>query len=221
MNIFIIIPAFNEEKNIGAVINDIRNKIPNSNIIVVDDCSNDNTVHIVENQNVIILKHIINRGQGAALQTGNEYAIQKNADIIVHFDGDGQHLAKDIKKIIQPIIDDTADVVLGSRFLSVKNRVPMTKKFFILKPALFFNFIFTGLRLSDVHNGLRAMSRKAALKIKIMQDKMAHNTEIISEIKRKRLRHKEISVDIVYNEYGQNFFDGLKIIKDLIFKKIL
>ncbi|MCD4705986.1 glycosyltransferase family 2 protein [bacterium] len=221
MNIFIIIPAFNEEKNIKAVIEDVKNEIPNSNIVVVDDCSNDDTVRITRNQGVVVLKHIINRGQGAALQTGNEYAIQKKADIIVHFDGDGQHMAKDIKKIIQPIIEDAADIVLGSRFLSVENRIPATKKFFILKPALLFNYAFTGLKLSDVHNGLRAMSKKAATKIKITQDKMAHNTEIISEIKRNKLRYKEVPVQVIYNEYGQNFFDGLKIIKDLIFKKIL
>ncbi|NCF75408.1 MAG: glycosyltransferase [Xanthomonadaceae bacterium] len=221
MNIFVIIPVFNEEKNIKAVIKDVKNEVPDSNIVVVDDCSNDNTIRVAKNQGIIVLKHIINRGQGAALQTGNKYAIQKKADIIVHFDGDGQHIAKDIKNIIQPIIDGEADIVLGSRFLSIKDRVPMTKKFFILKPALFFNFIFTGLRLSDAHNGLRAMSKKATLKIEITQDKMAHNTEIISKIKKNKLKYKEIPVNIVYNEYGQNFFDGLKIIKDLFAKKIL
>ena len=221
MNIFIVIPAFNEEKNIKAVIEDIRSEIPDSNIVVVDDCSNDDTVRIAKNQGVVVLRHIINRGQGAALQTGNKYAIQKKADIIVHFDGDGQHRSKDIKKLIEPIRNNIVDVSLGSRFLDSDNKIPFTKKYFILKPAIIFNWFFTGLKLSDAHNGLRAFSVSAAKRIGIAQDKYAHATEIISEIKRHGLRYQEVPIKIIYNKYGQKFTDGFKIIKDLIFKKIL
>jgi polyprenyl-phospho-N-acetylgalactosaminyl synthase len=219
-NIFIVIPAYNEEKNIGGVIDGIKNKLPEVSIVVVDDNSSDNTFDEIKKRKIFALKHIVNRGQGAALQTGNDFALSSGADIIVHFDGDGQHRVEDINKLVQPIIEEEFQIVLGSRFLEDKSNIPLTKKFFILKPALLVNYFFTGLKLTDAHNGLRALSAEAAKKIKITQDKMAHNTEIISEIKRNKLKYKEVSVEVIYNEYGQGFFDGLKILKDLIIKKI-
>lgn len=221
LKIFVIIPVFNEEKSILSTIDSIVDGFPNVNIVVVDDGSIDKTANILSRCNVTVLRHIINRGQGASLQTGDEYSIKNNADIIIHFDGDGQHRVSDIKKLINPIINDGFDIVLGSRFLSNKTDVPFSKKFFILKPAIIFNFLFTGLKLTDVHNGLRAMTVNSAKIVKITQDRMAHNTEIISKIKRNRLRYKEVPVDIMYNEYGQGFFDGLKIIKDLFLRKII
>lgn len=221
MNLFIIIPAFNEEKNIAKVIKSIKAEFENSTIVVVDDGSKDNTIQEVLNSDAILLRHIINRGQGASLQTGNEFCIRNNADIIVHFDGDGQHQVKDIKNLIDPILNENIDVSLGSRFLSNESEIPWSKKFFILKPAIWVNLFFTGIKLTDVHNGFRAMTKDSAIKIKITQDKMAHSTEIISEIKRNKLNFKEVPVKIIYNEYGQGIFDGIKILKDLIIKKIL
>ncbi len=221
LKIFIIIPAFNEEENISSAIDSIINGFPDVKIVVVDDGSTDKTINVLSDCDIVRLRHIVNRGQGASLQTGNEYAIKSGADILVHFDGDGQHRVEDINGLIKPIINDGLDVVLGSRFLSDKTRVPWSKKLFILKPALIFNYLFTGLRLTDVHNGLRAMTAGAAKRIEITQDRMAHNTEIISVIKRNKLKYKEVSVHIIYNEYGQGFFDGLKIIRDLFVKKII
>ncbi|MBT4277274.1 glycosyltransferase family 2 protein [Candidatus Falkowbacteria bacterium] len=221
MNLFIVIPTFNEGKSIRETIIKVKGETPEANIVVVDDGSIDNTFKQVKETGVKVLRHVINRGQGATLQTGNEYAVRNGADIVVHFDGDGQHRVEDIKKIIQPILDKEVEVVLGSRFLDKNSNIPFTKKFFILKPAIILNWFFTGLRLTDVHNGFRAMSRVAAKKIKITQDRMAHNTEIISEINKNKLKYKEVPVQIIYNEYGQGFFDGFKILKDLIIKKIL
>ncbi len=220
-NIFVVIPAYNEEKNIGRVLDDIRNKLPEVSIVFVDDNSKDNTYKEARARDIYVLKHIVNRGQGAALQTGNDFALGHGAKILVHFDGDGQHRVEDIKKLIQPIIDQEAQIVLGSRFLGSKSDIPLTKNFFILKPALFVNYFFTGLKLTDAHNGLRALSRGAAKKIRITQDRMAHNTEIIAEIRRNNLKYKEVPVEVIYNEYGQGFADGLKILRDLIIKKIL
>jgi polyprenyl-phospho-N-acetylgalactosaminyl synthase len=219
-NIFVIIPAYNEEKKISQVIKSVKEKLPEVSICVVDDNSTDNTFNKALSQNIFALKHIVNRGQGAALQTGNDFALSKGAEVIVHFDGDGQHRVEDIERLIRPIIEKDFQVVLGSRFLGDISNIPFTKKFFILKPALIVNYFFTGVKLTDAHNGLRALSREAAKKINITQDRMAHNTEIIAEIKRNKLKYKEVSVEIIYNEYGQGFFDGLKILRDLIIKKI-
>ncbi|MEA2065125.1 MAG: glycosyltransferase family 2 protein [Patescibacteria group bacterium] len=221
MRIFIIIPAFNEEKNIIAVIQNLKNRIPFAELVVVDDCSQDSTFQFVKKTDVAVLRHIVNRGQGAALQTGNEYALKNGADIIVHFDADGQHRVEDLEKIIKPIKDGETDITLGSRFLNISSKIPFTKKYFILKPAVIFNRLFTGLKLTDAHNGLRAFSLEAAGKIKITQDRMAHATEIISEIKKSGLKYQEVPIKIIYNKYGQKFTDGFCIVKDLIFRKIL
>lgn len=221
MRIFVIIPAFNEEENISTVIQNIKDRMPFIELVVIDDCSQDSTFQIARKTGITVLRHIINRGQGAALQTGNEYALKNKADIIVHFDADGQHRAGDIEKLIEPIRRGSADIALGSRFLRANNSIPFTKKYFILKPAIIFNRFFTGLKLSDAHNGLRAFSANAARKIKITQDRYAHATEIISEIKKSGLKYQEVPIKIIYNKYGQKFTDGFTIVKDLIFRKIL
>ncbi len=216
MNTYIVIAAYNEEKNINNVLKSLLNF--NYKIIVVDDGSEDKTKEIVKKYPVILLKHSLNRGQGASLVTGMEYAYQKGAEIVVHFDADGQHLAAEIKRLIEPIINKEVEVVLGSKFLQ-KNKIPLIKKYFILKPAIIFNNLLTGLKLTDVHNGFRALSRKAISLINIKQDGMAHASEIITEIKRNKLKYKEIPVTIIYNEFGQGLRGGLRILKDLILNK--
>ncbi len=221
MKIAAVIPAYNEEKTIKKVIMDIKPKV--DEIIVVDDGSRDNTSLIAEKEGVIVLKHIVNRDQGAALQTGTEYALKLGADIIVHFDADGQHKVEDIEKLVNLIIKEGYDVVFGSRFLEGKSidNIPLTKRYFILKPAIILNRILTGLKLTDAHNGLRALSREAAMKINITQDRKAHNTEIPAQVRKSGLKWREIPVEIIYSEYGQGFSGGIEILKDLIWRKII
>lgn len=223
MNIFVIIPAYNEEDNIVQAIKDVGQYAGGGKIIVVDDGSEDRTKSLAKEAGVFVLRHFINRGQGAALKTGTDFALAKGADIIVHFDADGQHQAKDIVKMIEPIEKGEADIVLGSRFLTkeAKSKIPWMKRVIILPLARFFTYYTTGLRLTDVHNGWRALSKEGAEAIQLTQDRMAHNSEIYAEIKRLNLKHKEVAVDIAYKEYGQGFFDGLLIIKDLIKGRVL
>jgi polyprenyl-phospho-N-acetylgalactosaminyl synthase len=194
-----------------------------SNIVVVDDGSTDNTYQQALVAKVTILSHLINRGQGASLKTGIEYSLKEGADIIVTFDADGQHQVADIKNLIQPIISGEAEIVLGSRFLEIKNKIPFWRKR-LLKAATFFTRFSTGLKLTDTHNGLRAFSRLAAEKIKINQDRMAHSSEIINEIKRNNLKYIEVPVTINYTDYslakGQSALDSVKILKDLVIKKL-
>ena len=217
--VWIIIPAHNEEKNINKVIKDLKEFT--SNILVVNDGSTDKTSEVCKVNEVYVIDHLVNRGQGAALQTGNAKALELGAEIIVHFDADGQHRVQDIEKIIEPLLKEQVDLVFGSRFLENKSKVPWFKKYFILKPASFFNWLFTGLKLSDAHNGFRAMNKKAAEKIKIEQDGMAHATEIMDQVRQYDLRYQEIPVKIIYQEFGQGFFGGLKIIEDLFLSKII
>lgn len=217
--IFCIIPALNEEKTIAEVITGVKPYI--EKIIVIDDGSIDKTAELAKNQGAVVLKHLINRGQGAALATGNEYALKNNADIIVHFDADGQFLAEEIEKIIEPIRSGQAEIVFGSRFLGGKTNMPEFKKFIIIPLAHLVNKIFIGRSLSDPQCGFRAMSKEAAKKIKIRQNGMAHNSEIIHEAFKNNLRIKEISITVIYRDFGQRFSGGIKIIKDLILARLI
>jgi len=218
-NIFCIIPAYNEEKRIIKTINDVKKYI--NNIVVIDDCSTDKTYKLAKQQNITVLKHIINRDQGAALQTGNEYALKNNADIIVHFDADGQFLASEINDMIKPIINENYDVVLGSRFLGKKSNMPWFKKNIIFPLARIVNKIFFNINLTDPQSGFRALSKNALKKIKIEQDGKAHCSEILHKIFKYNLKVKEVPITVVYHHFGQKFSGGITIIKDIIFAKLL
>jgi len=219
--IFCIIPAYNEEKNILKVVNACLKQV--DKVIIVNDASTDSTINILKNisdNKLIVINHLINRGQGASLQTGNEYALANNAQIIVHFDADGQFLAQEIKDLIQPIKNKKADIVLGSRFLEKKSKIPWFKENIILPLARLVNKIFAKNKLTDPQSGFRAMNAAVLRNIKIEQDRMAHCTEIINKISAKNLKVKEVPITVIYNEFGQTFSGGIKIIKDLILGKL-
>ena len=219
MRIFVIIPAYNEADTIQEVVLEVQKYIPD--IIVVDDGSSDQTFEVAETTGVIVLKHLINRGQGAALRTGTKYALKMGADIVVHLDADGQHRAKDILAMTEPVIRDEVDITLGSRFLSNSSKIPWSKKNIIIPMARVINWLVAGLWLTDAHNGWRAMSKRAAKLIEIEQDHMAHNTDIIAQIVKHDLRYKEVAVEIIYREYGQGFRGGVKILLDILKNKSL
>lgn len=221
MKVFCVIPAYNEEKNILSTIESVKDFA--DLIIVVNDKSSDKTKDILDGINdkqVIIINHPINLGQGAALQTGNEYSIKNGADIIVHFDADGQFIAEDIKKLTEPIIKNGFDIVFGSRFMDIKSEIPKFKKKIIMPLAKIFNNLFFGIKTSDPQNGFRAMKKEVAEKIKIENDRMAHCTEILAKSFKHKLKIKEVPIKVLYTEFGQKFSGGIKIIKDLFLKKI-
>lgn len=222
MKTFIVIAAFNEERTVENVIKGLKRE-GYSDIILVDDASSDKTAILANNASATVLRHIINRGQGAALQTGIDYALEHNADIIVTFDADGQHNEKDVRNVIAPIIKKEADVVFGSRFLG-GSKVPFFKKW-TLKGGIFFTWIFSGIWLSDVHCGFRAFSRDAAKKIKITYDRMEHASEIIDEVVRKKIKYIEVPVHVKYTKYavqkGQSIFNSIKMASKLLFGRFL
>jgi len=221
MKTVVVIPAYNEGQSIGKVISELKNL--SLDIVVVNDGSSDQTKEIASSSGAIVLNHFINRGQGAALQTGINFALNIGADIIVTFDADGQHLASEIEYITKPLFLGGVDVVLGSRFLGSKNKIPWLRKK-ILKLATIFTRIYTGLKVTDAHNGFRAFSRQAANLIKIKQDGMAHASEIIEQIKKHKLKFKEVPVTIRYTDYslkkGQKLTNSFRIIWDLIIGRI-
>ena len=201
MKTYIILPAYNEEKVIKEVITDIQ-KQGYSNIIVVNDGSSDNTYQEAKSTGIITLSHPINRGKGAATQTGIDAAKLLNADIIVTMDSDGQHNPKDIKKLIQPILNDKADVVIGSRMLNTKG---MPKSRIIMnKIANIVTYIFFGIMVSDSQSGFRAYNRKAYTSVYTYMDRYEFESEMLGQIKNAKLRIKEVPIKVIYTDYSKN-----------------
>ena len=223
LKIYIVIAAYNEKGSIARVIDDLH-KHGYKNIIVVDDGSKDNTTQIAERKKVMVLQHILNRGQGAALKTGIDYAVQQGADIIITFDADGQHQAKEIKNLIKPVTSGKAEIALGSRFIDHKSDMPLSRVI-LLKGSVLVQRLFYGLKLTDAHNGFRAFSRKAAQKIEITADRMDHASQIINEIARKKISYKEVPVTILYTKYSMekgvgSFSQAIKVLWKMILDKL-
>lgn len=214
---FIIIPGYNEESVIGAVIFELVSSWPN--VIVVDDGSRDATGAVAREAGATVLTHILNRGQGAALQTGIAYALRCNAQIVVTFDSDGQHRPEDVDRLVEPIIAGRAEVVLGSRFLGTTENMSWRRRM-LLRAAIVFTRLSSGARVTDTHNGLRAFSRDAASRIRIELDRMAHASEIIDQIAARGLRFVEVPVHVRYSEYsrrkGQSGLGAFRVLFDYI-----
>jgi glycosyltransferase involved in cell wall biosynthesis len=219
MKIFCVIPAYNEEKNIFQVVREVIDLV--DVVVVVDDCSTDKTALLAKEAGAVVLHHSVNRFQGAALQTGNDYAIMNGADIIVHFDADGQFLANEIKSLTEPISSGEYDMVFGSRFLEKKSDLPFVKDKIIMPIARMVNYLFFGINFTDPQSGFRAMSRAAAETIQIEQDGMSHCSEILHKAFAKKLRIKEVPITVIYEEFGQGFGGGFKIIKEFILNKLV
>lgn len=222
--IYIVIPALNEEKVIQEVIMEIK-KAGYENIIVVDDGSKDNTYskaqEILGN---LVFRHKINRGKGAATKTGIEAAKVLGADIIVTFDGDGQHDPTDIPKLTKPIEFDNFDVVLGTRLISPEG-MP-AHKILANKIGNFFTWYFYGLWVTDSQSGFRAYSRHACELINTQSDRYEYDSEVIREIKKYNLKFKEIPIAVRYTAYSmgkiqkQSFLNGLKTLYKMIWNII-
>lgn len=221
MKIVAVLPVYNEQPHLVAEIAHALKSYVDE-IVVVDDGSNKQFDYsALAGQHVYLLNHLLNRGQGAALQTGTDYALRLGADIIIHFDADGQHRIADIPALIEPIQNGRADFVFGSRFLGQSANLPLVKKYFILPIAKIINRLFTGLRLTDAHNGLRAFSRSAAQQIHLTQDRMAHATQYPYLVKKYKIKYTEVPVKIIYHEFGQGINGGIKILKELLIDKII
>jgi polyprenyl-phospho-N-acetylgalactosaminyl synthase len=221
--IFVVVPAFDE----AAVLRETVRPLLDAGyiVVVVDDGSEDDPATSLQGLPVVMVRHAVNLGQGAALQTGTEYALRCGAGIIVHFDADGQHSADGIPALIEPIRNGRADVVLGSRFLRPEDaaRTPRAKRL-LLSAGIAVSWLFTGLWLSDTHNGFRALSQDAARTIELRENGFAHATEILGQIRRKRLRFVEIPAPVRYSSYsrrkGQSFWNSFNIVIDLVLEKL-
>ncbi len=218
---WIVIPAWNEAARLHDVLHGLHD-FPGE-IVVVDDGSGDSTAEIAKQAGVWVLRHLVNRGQGAALRTGIDFALNLGAQAIVTFDADGQHRATDLPSLLKPIAENSADIVLGSRFLGSCPGIPALRRL-LLKSAVLFTRITTGLKLTDAHNGLRAMTRDAAERIRFSEDGMAHASQIISLAARENLRITEIPCTVTYSSQtlakGQSNKAALTILGRLVISRL-
>ncbi len=220
MKVVAVMPAFREKTRIVAAISGIRPMV--DQIVVVDDGSEDGTYEEAMKSDAQVLKHSINRGQGAALKTGTMAALKLGADIVVHIDADGQQDPSAIAKLIAPIQEGKWDVVFGSRFLGVDPEgMPFVRRVVLLLGKMFSHFVLGIPRLmTDPQSGLRAMTAHAARQIDFKQDRMAHCSEILRLVTRSDLRWMEVPVRVSYTKEtlakGNQTSDAFKIVWHLL-----
>ena len=210
---WVVIPIYNEAEAIKEVIGSITPCF--QNVVAVDDGSSDRTWEVLQDCAPHPLRHFLNRGQGAALQTGTEYALARGARRIAHFDADGQHRLEDLRTMVAAVARGDCDIALGDRFAGDVSEIPTSRRI-LLRSAVLFHRMVSGVRLNDVHNGLRVLSREAATSIEITADRMAHASEIIDLIARSGMRVREYPVTIRYNDYargkGQRWTGSFRIL---------
>jgi polyprenyl-phospho-N-acetylgalactosaminyl synthase len=215
-SVWVVVPAYNEQSTIQQVVFGLRRLCPN--IAVVDDGSTDLTAVRARAAGANVLRHPINLGQGASLQTGIDFALENGASHIVTFDADLQHRPEDVPLVLKALTETSAEFALGSRFLGKANNIDASRKL-LLKAALLFTRLATGLRLTDVHNGMRAMTRRGASVLRIRQNRMAHASEILQQIAKSRLPYVEVPVTVEYTSYskakGQKLSNSVSIMLEL------
>ncbi len=216
-DVWIVIPVYNEAPVIAAVVEEVLRTFPN--VVCVDDGSTDGSPDQVAATRAHLVRHPVNLGQGAALQTGLRYALaQPVAERFVTFDADGQHRVEDVVTMLALAHERSADAVLGSRFLRPDGEVPWQKRL-VLRTAAAVSPTARRLKLSDAHNGLRLFNREAASRLEITMNGMAHASEITSFLARSGLRVTEAPVSIRYTDYsrakGQSLINGVNILFDL------
>lgn len=221
-HVWIVVPAYNEADRLPATLRSLCSRY--ANVVVVDDGSGDGTDDAVLSTTAWLLRHPFNCGQGAALRTGVEFALQRGAKIIVTFDADGQHDAAEIPRLLAPILEGKADIALGSRFRGGAVNMPWSRRLVLLGGVLFTR-LFSGMRVTDTHNGLRAFSRQAAQAMAFAQDGMAHASEILDAIHAHHLRFCEVPVTVRYTHEslakGQSSWNAIKIVGQLLLGRLI
>ena len=217
-DVWIVVPAYNEAGVIGDVIADVRSVF--DHVVCVDDGSRDATDEAALSAGAHVVRHPVNLGQGAAIQTGVEYARkQQGARVFATFDADGQHQVKDVVRMIDRLSADDVDLVIGTRFADpgVVSRIPLAKRL-VLRAAARLSPRSRRLGLTDAHNGLRVFTKTVADALNITMNGMSHASEFITLAHENRWRVAEEPVEILYTDYskskGQPLLNGVNIIFD-------
>lgn len=218
----LVIPMHNEASVISTVVTTARSQF--ATVICVDDGSTDDSAALAREAGAIVVRHPINLGQGAALETGIRHALRlRDIEYVVTFDADGQHDVRDAASMVRMAQDLDLQVVLGSRFLEATSAVPAHRRA-VLRAAVRFTRSTTGLDVSDAHNGLRVLRRDAAERIRLRLHGMSHASEILNVIARESFSYGEHPVTVAYTSYsrakGQRSYNALNILYDLVMHRL-
>ncbi len=219
-DVWLVVPVYNEAQVIGDVVRHALETFPN--IVCIDDGSRDGSADAIRASGAHLVQHPVNLGQGAALQTGIEYArSQPGAEYFVTFDADGQHQVHDVLKMLERLRAEPVDIIVGTRFKGDDSHIPLIKRV-VLKTVVAISPRLRKLKLSDAHNGLRVFNKKVADEMTITLNGMGHASEIVEMIARKDWRVTEEQVEILYTEYsmskGQSLINGVNILFDSALK---
>lgn len=220
MTILVAIPAYNEERRIAAVVRGAR---AHANVVVViDDASTDRTADLARRAGARVLQHIVNRDLGGALQTAFVYARKTSPDILITMDGDGQFASDDIPRLIAPLVNGTADVVLGSRFLGV-NTVPFFRRL-ANRVANGVTRMLFGVAVTDSQSGFRAFHCRAFSVMELRTSGMEISSEIVTEMHARSLRYTEVPITVRYDAYtlskGQGIRRGIRTFFALLLHRL-
>ncbi|MFQ5900620.1 MAG: glycosyltransferase family 2 protein [Thermodesulfobacteriota bacterium] len=210
----VIIPAYNEEKNIGHVVEGIRRHEPSLDILVVNDGSTDSTSDVLRGLNVDTINLPFNLGYGGALQTGFKYAVEKDYDFVVQFDADGQHLPEDIKKLLRPLFEEDADIVVGSRFMEGRGYKPSISRRLGMILFGLLTATITKQRFTDVTSGFQALSKKT---VKFYSKKGNYpsdfpDADVLAMMSLSGFKIVEVSVKMFGREKGESMHSGYRAI---------
>jgi polyprenyl-phospho-N-acetylgalactosaminyl synthase len=219
-DVWLVIPLYNEGIVIADVVRDARRTF--AQIVCVDDGSSDDSAGEASRAGAVVVRHPVNLGQGAALQTGFEYTLgEPGMRWVVTYDADGQHQVSDVVAMLDKAVAEDLDVVFGSRFLDDRTEAGLAKRL-VLRAAVRYTNWTTGTSLSDAHNGLRVLSRDVVARIEITQNRMAHASELVHQIGALDVRYGESPVHILYTDYsrakGQSLWNAVNILADLILR---
>jgi glycosyltransferase involved in cell wall biosynthesis len=216
-DVWVIVRCFNESQVVRSVIEDLRQHFPN--VVGVDDGSRDTSSAEMVAAGAVVVRHAINLGGGAALQTGIEFALlDPQAQYFVCFDADGQHRVEDALSMVQRLRRGEEDILIGSRFLGSSAGMPASRRL-LLRLARVFERLTSGVSLTDAHNGLRVFTRAFAERIDLQLADMAYASELLGLIKHSGMRYAEHPVTIRYTEYsmskGQRSINSVNIAMDI------
>jgi glycosyltransferase involved in cell wall biosynthesis len=217
----VVIPVHNEATVIADVVREVRRVYPL--VVCVDDGSSDDSAAAIVEGGGILVQHPVNLGQGASLQTGIEMALHfSDVEYVVTFDGDGQHDIADVEVMLEVLESGSAQIVFGSRFLDARTDNIGWAKRAVLRAAVKYTQLSSGLSLTDAHNGLRAFTRKVAADLDLQMNGMAHASEFVTVVARTKVPYAEVPVHIRYTDYsrgkGQPLMNGVNIIFDLLLR---
>jgi glycosyltransferase involved in cell wall biosynthesis len=221
-DVWVLVPVYNESTVIGRTVSDLLAEF--AHVVCVDDGSCDGSAEIASAAGATVLRHVVNQGQGAALQTGFDYLLRHtSAEYVVTFDADGQHVVTDAVRMVERARETGVDVVLASRFTGQTEAMPRVRRL-VLRGGLWFTRVTARLDVTDTHNGLRVLSRTALTRIRLELPRMAYASELLGAIVPNDLSYVEEPVTVVYTEYsrskGQRNSNSLNILYDLAARRI-